>query len=107
VVIGKLIGDRTTITKEDYYVIVQMLNASFIYYENIHFQYQLGMISEEEWVAAKKLISYDLAEAPCASRYWEKGRGTMRESFASEVDNLLAQLKLAPCDIPALQRPSP
>jgi len=107
VVIGKGMGDRTTITKEDYYVIVQMLNAGFIYYENIHFQYQLGMITEEEWFATKKLMSDDLAEAPCASWYWERSRGLVRESFALEVDNLLAQLKLPPCDIPALQRPSP
>ena len=107
VVIGKVMGDRTTITKEDYYVIVQMLNASFVYYENIHFQYQLGLITEEEWFATKKLISNDLAEAPCAPLYWEWSRGAMRESFASEVDNLLAQLKPAPCEIPALQRPSP
>jgi hypothetical protein len=107
VVIGKMISDRTTITKEDYYVIGAVMSASYVYYENIHFQHQLGMITEEEWVATKKLMLNDLAGAPCALRMWETERGLVRESFASEVDNLLLQLKLPPCDIPWLQGPSP
>ena len=99
--------DRLKLTKQDTQVLSFILEASFIYYENVHFQYQLSLIGEEEWAASKKLISRGFEVAPCSPVWWSHTKETWRESFASEVDGLLEQLDLAPCNVPVWQQEQP
>lgn len=96
--------DRLKMTQQDVLVLSDILEASFIYYENVHFQYQLGMIGEEEWAASKRLISRGFELAPCSRVWWRQTKETWRESFASEIGSLLEQLDMAPCTVPVWQQ---
>ena len=99
--------DPLKTTQEDALVFSELLVANFIYYENVHFQYQLSLIGEEEWAASKRLISRGFEVAPCSPVWWSHTKETWRESFASEVDGLLEQLDLAPCNVPVWQQEQP
>lgn len=106
-VMSRVGDDRLKMTQQDALVLWDIMEARFIYYENVHFQYQLGMIGEEEWSASKRLISRGFELAPCSPVWWRQTKETWRESFASEVDSLLLQLEVAPCTVPVLQDEQP
>jgi hypothetical protein len=106
-VTNMLIDDPQKMTRQDVQLLSDIMAANFIYYENLHFQYQLGMIGEEEWNASKKLISVGFLLAPCSPVWWGQVKETWRESFASEVDSLLLQLEMAPCTVPVWQQEQP
>ena len=99
--------DPLKMTEHDARALSELLAANFIYYENVHFQYRLGMIDEEEWAASKRLISRGFEVAPCSAAWWRQTKETWRESFASEVDSLLERLDVAPCTVPVFQQEEP
>lgn len=99
--------DHLKITQQDALVLSDIMEARFIYYENVHFQYQLSMISDEEWAASRRLISRGFELAPCSPVWWRQTKETWRASFASEVDSLLEQLDMAPCTAPVWVQEKP
>jgi hypothetical protein len=100
-VITKRGSENSTLTEADIAVLGNLAAARFTYYENIHFQYQLGMINEEEWRATQRVISSDFLK-PCLSSYWRETKRYWRESFVSDIDTLQQQLDIPTCDIPDL-----
>jgi hypothetical protein len=100
-IINKRGSENSTFTRADVYVVSNAYGARFTYFENLHFQYQLGMISEEEWSATQRSISYDFLR-PCGNAYWQRTKQFWRESFVAAIDRLLKQLDIPACDIPGL-----
>ena len=84
-------------TKEDEDVLRDAAYARFSFYENIHFQHQLGLISNEEWEATIVSISDDIS-VPCFDFWHENEREFWRESFADDIDTLKSQLTIAECE---------
>ncbi|MDH4110368.1 MAG: hypothetical protein OEW35_18960 [Gammaproteobacteria bacterium] len=66
------------------------LTPLFTYWENCHFQYQMGMLSEEHWLASVNAMSAVLRR-PDVQAWWATERAEMRGSFAAIVDELLAR----------------
>ncbi len=60
------------------------------YYENVHFQYQTGLISEEHWLSVRNLIR-GATRLPGWREYWDESRTHWRESFAEEVDEIIEE----------------
>ncbi|MEP6390895.1 MAG: hypothetical protein ABJ056_13325 [Halioglobus sp.] len=60
------------------------------YYENNHFQYELGLLSAEQWEASKRAITV-LAKKPGVLEWWGSKRVDFTVSFAEEVDEIFAQ----------------
>ena len=87
-----------TMTKEDKDVLQDALYARFSFYENLHFQYQLGLIASEEWEASLVSIAEDIT-LPCHNFWNENERKYWRQSFADDIDALKAQLITAECDV--------
>jgi len=59
------------------------------YYENVHFQYQPGMLSEEHWQSFLTDFRI-LARLRPFRRYWaEFGNGTYRSTFEEAVDRFI------------------
>jgi hypothetical protein len=88
----------------DILVLETINSARFTIYENSHFQYQLGLVTEEEWAATKLNISGDLTlELGCRVNWWQRQKKFWRKSFVSEVDMLLSQVDIPPCHFPQFQ----
>ena len=72
----------------------RLLNVSIqpwlSYYENNHFQYEIGLLSEEHWVSSREALR-SLAGTPFFQERWTRDRKTWRESFAQEIDELIAE----------------
>lgn len=79
-----------TLTGSERRLLDYATNPWFSYLENNHFQYQIGLLSEEQWVASRNTIR------PYAHRqwfldWWAIERPSWRESFALEVDKVIAE----------------
>jgi len=100
-VVDKFSEENFQLTDFDVELLRNLLAARFTYYENLHFQNQLGMTPKEEWENVKVNILGDLSK-PCVPGWWRSMSKFWRASFASEVDALLNQLQSQTCDIPEL-----
>jgi hypothetical protein len=65
-------------------------NPWLSYYENNHFQYQLGLLSAEQWIASRKAMR-TMVRRPIFRDWWEEERSSWRESFALEVDSVMEE----------------
>lgn len=94
--------DAITIT--DLVMLRYELQALLIYFENEHFQYQIGMLSEEEWSAAKGLLVFEL-DNPCKLRVWRTSAEAWRDSFAAEVNAIVKSSinDTAECKLPTVE----
>jgi hypothetical protein len=68
--------------------------SSLFNYENVHYQYISGFISEERWMASRNAIkgrmeSYVGGPTKIA---FERTRSAWRESFRQEIDAILAEI---------------
>jgi hypothetical protein len=85
-------------------LVLDVLNSGLLtIHENSHFQYQLGLVTEEEWTSTKLNISGGFAAIPCRKNWWEKQKQFWRKSFVSEVDVLIQQVDIPPCDVAQYQ----
>ena len=64
----------------------------FQYWENVHFQYELGLLPESAWQASRRAIASRLRR-PIYQKWWESERLYWGESFTKEVDKILAEVR--------------
>ena len=64
----------------------------FTYWENNHFQYEMGLLSEEQWLSSRNAIQAMVAR-PEVQFWWQTERKEMRTSFADIVDRAIAELR--------------
>jgi len=81
-----------TLTNTEQSLLDQSWNPYFNYVENNHFQYQLGLLSEEQWISTRNNLR-SRARDPLFLAWWEVERENWRESFAQEVDELIKEEK--------------
>jgi len=63
----------------------------FSYWENNHYQYQIGLLSEEQWLSSRNAMLNQFTLAPRYREWWIENRDEWRQSFAREVDQVLAE----------------
>ena len=78
------------LTDADYRLLFYGILPWLTYYENIHFQYQAGLLSEEHWLSAIDAMR-NLVRGPNFRMYWEYVGATWRESFAREINELIQE----------------
>ena len=83
-------GDTLTGTEQD--LLDASWNPGLNYAENNHFQYQLGLLSEEQWLSTRNNLR-GRARDPAFLEWWEGERASWRESFAQAVDELIEEEK--------------
>ena len=81
-----------TLTAADSNLIFSRLNSWFSYWENNHFQYQIGLLGAEQWAASQNALRSTVA-FPEFEGWWARERSSWRESFAQEVDEIYAEAK--------------
>lgn len=87
----KLAKSPDALEIRDLWLLEGDLSVQFGYYENNHFQYQIGMISEEQMDTIRSMIASSFVENYVRD-FWivSSRRGSWRKSFVTEVDKILA-----------------
>jgi hypothetical protein len=84
--------DGETLTPREEGLLRFAQNPWFSYWENVHFQYQIGLLSEEQWISTRNSM-LDRFKRPIYQEWWEGQRQEWRASFADEVDRVLVEAK--------------
>ena len=100
---NQAIENPQALSVSDIYVLEMHTTQRFVYFENQHYLYQNGLITEEEWLAGRHLMANLLY--PCWARTWEIASGNWRETFADEVQALIdeKEINAADCELPTLE----
>ena len=71
--------------------LLQYTNYPWIsYVENVHFQYQVGFLSEEQWESSRNGLRQRVSFSQFQD-WWSRERSNWRASFAREIDKLIAE----------------
>ena len=76
---------------EDRYRYNNHLLTRFRYWEDVHFQYRMGLFDEMEFEAAKRGWSR-LLVSKAVQNYWQTYRSDYSVEFAAEIDGIIAGL---------------
>jgi len=77
------------LSADDEWAIYISLAARIAYWENNHFQYQMGLMPEEQWQASRNSIARRAKVDPNFIVAWARERAVVRRSFAEMVDQIL------------------
>ena len=78
--------------------ILQQLAHCYSYmrtWENVHFQYRSGMLSDEDWSGFRQNVKA-LLQIPAFSDFWERERDVFSPAFRSEVTAILTEIPSSP-----------
>ena len=67
------------------------LTPIFTYWENNHFQYEMGLLSEEQWLSSRNALKA-MVQRPEVRAWWQIERNEMRKTFTDVVDAVMAEL---------------
>lgn len=84
------------LSKRELGLFVRRSDMSILNAENVFFQYQLGLLDEEEWSVWANAMVWMLT-APCYREFFEKQRGGYRKAFVAEIDKLYAKIPETDC----------
>jgi hypothetical protein len=60
-------------------------------WENIHYQYLSGMLTQEEWLAFRQNLKA-LYQNEIWQDYWRREQDIYTEAFRNEIDNILSEI---------------
>ena len=81
-----------TLTNTEQALLNSAWNPGLNYAENNHYQYQLGFLSNEQWISTRNNMRKK-ARNPVFLEWWEGERASWRESFAQVMDELIEEEK--------------
>ena len=81
-------GDEP-LTPRESYLLNYSLHPFVAYWENNHFQFELGLLPEEQWVSSKESMR-GMAMNPGFADWWAENKSAYRQSFVEEFDNVLS-----------------
>jgi hypothetical protein len=91
------LGER--LTEDEQFQFRLRSNALFRYWEDVHYQYRLGLYDEEEYSRQKAAWKTSFASSVGLVTYWSQVRTLYSPRFESEIDGLQPP--------PAVKQPSP
>lgn len=84
------------LTPNELYQFELRTNALLRYWEDVHYQYRVGLYDDSEFATQRDAWKASLAQSNLAVDYWCKVRLLYSPAFAQEIDNLLVD---NPCNI--------
>jgi len=81
-------GEILTSVEQD--LIDDNWNLGLNYAENVHFQFQIGLLSEEQWASTSNNLR-GRARDPQFVEWWSRERTSWRKSFADIIDQLIEE----------------
>ena len=94
-VIKILDGRVDQVLPEEYWAARWKAGGEWRLIDNSHYQYSLGFMTEEHWRGVRELIKA-LIQRPIYRDYLEGMRGSMRDSFRAEIEDIEREMELAP-----------
>jgi hypothetical protein len=92
-------GQGEQLTEDEQFQFRLRSNALFRYWEDVHYQYRLGLYDEEEYSRQKAAWKATFASSVGLVNYWSEVRTLYSPRFESEIDGLLP--------LPAGKQPPP
>jgi len=77
------------LSPQELYVFEMRLNALLRYWEDVHYQYRMGLYDEAEFSRQKMAWRVSMIRGERAIAYWCRVRDLYSAGFASEMDGLL------------------
>ncbi|MGI9249357.1 MAG: hypothetical protein ACR2QI_10100 [Woeseiaceae bacterium] len=77
------------ITPRELFQFQMRTNALFRYWEDVHYQYRVGLYDEIEFGKQRDAWKASFAKSSLAVQYWCQVRSLYSPDFTSEMDNLL------------------
>ena len=81
-------GQGEQLTKDEQFQFQLRSNALLRYWEDVHYQYRLGLYDEVEYERQKAAWKATFADSVGFVRYWSEVRTLYSPRFASEIDAL-------------------
>ena len=78
------------LTPEELFQFRLRTNALFRYWEDVHYQYRIGLYDESEFERQKDAWRASFARSPLGQDYWCEVRGLYSPEFMTEMDGLLS-----------------
>ena len=88
--IGRKLSVAEPLTPTERINLEKSHQVRFMYLENVHYQVEIGMLSDEIWRAQTMGIKRFLA-SPQFQEWWERNRVTWRPTFAKTTDEYIAE----------------
>jgi hypothetical protein len=82
-------GAGEELTPEELFLFRLRTNALFRYWEDVHYQYRIGLYDEVEFARQKNAWRASLASSPLGQDYWCEVRMLYSPDFMAEMDGLL------------------
>ncbi|MEP5570080.1 MAG: hypothetical protein ABJN62_19725 [Halioglobus sp.] len=89
-------NDHSSMTQSERSVVRTYLTVWLTTTENAHYQFELGLLPEEEWLNQRD-IAASQARRPCFQRIWGNIQGIYRSSFVEAVDPSIAEAGAVDC----------
>jgi len=77
------------LTAEEQFQFELRTNALFRYWEDVHYQYRVGLYDETEFARQRDAWKASFAKSDRAQDYWCRMRSLYSPEFASELDSLI------------------
>ena len=74
-------------------VLTIFFNPLLMYYENAHFQWEQGLVTDEFWIVQREGLKSGGFNTEPFREYWPQARGGWRRSFAQVVDEVLVEME--------------
>ena len=92
----KLRRGQEVLSERETGILVNDADVAVMGAENAFYQYQLGLLDEEEWMVWRHNMKWML-ETPCYRSYFNFHREGYRKEFAEEVDSLYVEIPKSDC----------
>lgn len=85
-------GDETALTASEQRAVLWYGTTVLYNFENMHFQYVNGFITEEHWAKARETLKSILRDPEGTRKTYEASRSTWRVSFQDAMDEILEEI---------------
>jgi hypothetical protein len=82
-------GAGQELTPRELFQFEMRTNALFRYWENVHYQYRVGLYDEIEFARQRDAWKASLSNSSRATDYWCRVRGLYSPEFTAELDGLI------------------
>ncbi|MEP6360456.1 MAG: hypothetical protein ABJ084_15370, partial [Halioglobus sp.] len=83
-------------TRAEKWALIGRADISMLQAENVHYQYQLGLMDENDWSVWQYNMVWML-NTPCYRQFFERERNAFRKNFVTEVERIYSNLTEIDC----------
>ena len=97
-------NDGEELTSTEHYIFRTQSERVFRYWENVHYQYRMGLYDDTEYAAHLESWRDYLAYSEALVEYWCANRHAMSQEFSHEIDSLMTSHSCSTIDLSGGQR---